>query len=138
MGRGAAMPEQVKVPQEQPNSEPWIYMLGRDSADEYLSFVIRAASGAAVDIPGEAARWRQAASIVEALSLAEQGAADNPETQDLPSSVLDAATEYLDDPAVAASYALVPPTIALVPLDKLVVFQREVDLTYANELRDRI
>jgi hypothetical protein len=83
-------------------------------------------------------RWRSAAESVEALVASESGAADGAVADDLPEELKTVADEYLLDPAVKASYSLVPPTIGLVPLNKVVVFQSRVNMGYARTLEQYI
>ena len=113
-------------------------MLGRPPMEEYLSFLTQASPGANVDIPAAAQRWRQAAQVVDVLTASEAGAADNHAVEGLPPNLNAIAGEYLADPAVGATYGLVPAQIGIVCLDDLVVFQRQINLRYVNELRNMI
>jgi hypothetical protein len=87
-----------------------------------------------VDISAAVREWREAATTVDALVVSEAGMADGQTVGALDHALEPVAQEYLADPVVAASYAMLEPSIALVELDKLVVFQRQINLTYAAEL----
>lgn len=117
---------------------PWVFLLGRPPMDEYLSFLTQARPGANVNIPAAAQRWRQAAQVVDALAVSEAGAADNHTMGSLPENLNAIASDYLADPATGATYGLVPAQIGMICLDDLVVFQKQVNLRYVNELRNII
>jgi len=117
---------------------PWVFLLGRPPMEGYLAFLQQASPGTNVDIPAAAQRWRQAAQLIDTLTISEAGAADNHAVEALPVSLNAIASDYLADPAVAASYGVVPAQIGIVRLDDLVVYQRQVNLRYVSELRDMI
>jgi hypothetical protein len=105
---------------------------------EYLSFLVQASPGQNVDMPAAAARWRKAASMIDGLTISEAGVADRRQPADLPEGLRAAAQRYLDHPAVAASYALVPATVGIIALPEVVVFQRQINLSYAGQLQKMI
>jgi hypothetical protein len=129
---------QLSSPSTEPVREPWAFLLGLPPVDDYLSFLVQASPGQNIDIGSAAARWRQAAAVIDELTESEVGAADGPIVSELPSELASQAAQYLNDPAVAASYAIVPARVGLVSLDDLIVFQRQINLRYAGELRAMI
>jgi len=106
--------------------------------EEYFSFLVSANPGQNVDIPAAAQQWRNAADIIDALAVSEAGIANQRTIADLPANLTDKAKAYIEDPPVAASYAFAPATTGVVALGDLIVYQRQVNLRYANELRARI
>lgn len=118
--------------------EPWLFLLGRPPIEEYLSFRVTAAGTEDPGVVAAADRWRDAASALEALARTEAGAADGAVLRDLPQELRAAASEYLARPEIAATYVLLPPQLMLVPLDQLVVYQRQINMRYAAELRAQI
>jgi hypothetical protein len=118
----------------QPVTEPWVFLLGRPPMEEYISFVIQATPGQNVDFPLLTTQWRNAATVVDELTKSEAGVADNRSAAPLPDSLQEQATRFMSDPAVQATYALLPSHVALVDLDDLVVFQKQINLRYVNEL----
>jgi hypothetical protein len=118
--------------------EPWVFLLGRPPIGEYISFLVQASPGQNVDIPAAAGRWRSAASMIDGLATSEGGIADNQQPANLPPELQGKAEQYLSDPVIAASYALIPATVAVIDLQKIVVFQRQINLRYAGQLQKMI
>jgi hypothetical protein len=118
--------------------EPWAFLLGRPPMDEYLSFLVQAAGTGEVDVAAAAARWRAAAEATDALTTSEAGAADGAQIAALPPEVQERADAYLADPSVAAFYLASPPTVTMIDLDQVVVFQRAINLHYAQELQQQV
>jgi len=108
-----------------------LYLIGRPTLKQFLRFVkTRAvrppAEGTLVD------EWQAAKTIVDVLEKEEAGAADDP-----PVATLDASPEnepllleFLKDPLVRSGFNTVPTEVAFVELDRLVVSQHHIDLTY--------
>jgi hypothetical protein len=105
---------------------------------EYLSFLVQASPGQNVDIPAAATEWRNAADVIDSLATSEAGIADNRHAAELPSALHSKAKRYLADPTVAASYAFVPATLGVIDLQQVVVYQRQINLTYAGQLQKTI
>jgi hypothetical protein len=112
-----------------------VFLTGRPPVEEYMAFLIQAAAGQPVDLPAAVLEWRVAASVVDALCVAEAGVADGQVIGPVPESIQGAASQFLEDPVVASTFAVLTPTIGLVELDKLVVYQKQINLAYAAELR---
>jgi hypothetical protein len=125
----------MSITAAEPVREPWVFLLGRPPIEEYLSFVVQASPGENVDLALLAEQWRNAASVVDGLTASEAGIADNPSLTPLPDDLTEQATRFMNDPAVRASYALLPARITMVSLDQLVVFQKQINLRYADELQ---
>jgi hypothetical protein len=106
--------------------DPWVFLLGRPPMGEYLSFLTQASPGQGIDIAAAAARWRSAADVIDGLATSEGGIADNQQSADLPPALHAKAKQYMEDPAVAASYAFVPAGLGVIDLRRVVVFQRGV------------
>lgn len=119
---------QMSVIAAQPVHEPWVFLLGRPPIEEYVSFVIQASPGENVDLPALAEQWRDSAAVVDGLISSEPGAADNRSAAPLPDSLDEAAAQFMGDPAVRAAYAFLPARIAMISLDDLVVFQKQINL----------
>jgi hypothetical protein len=74
---------------------------------------------------------------VRALEKEETGLADNPliEPVDPGEQLL---LEFLKEPFVKHSFNTVPTQVAYVELDRLVVYQHHIDLSFVQELKDRL
>ncbi len=125
----------MSVTAEGPVHEPWVFLLGRPPIEEYLSFVVQASPGQNVDLQDLAEQWRAAALVVDDLTTSEANIANDRSAKPLPDELDEVASQYMADPAVRASYALLPARIAMVALDEIVVFQKQINLRYAEELQ---
>lgn len=114
-----------------------LYLAGRPPLKGFIRYV----RGHAVEPPDDrvlAERWNDARRVVEQLTVDEAGAADTVTSTKLGPSWRPLLTEFLRDPLVRNGFNLVPTEIALVELDKLVVFQEHVDVTFARALAERL
>jgi hypothetical protein len=105
---------------------------------EYVSFLVQANPGQNVDIPSAAARWRTAADVIDGLATSEAGLADGHEPGDLPPELLTKGRQFLSDPVAAATYAFAPTTLGVIDLEKVIVYQRQTNIGYANQLQKTI
>ena len=109
-----------------------LYLIGRPTLKQFLRFVKDnaihpASSGDLVE------EWQAANRVVRALEKEETGLADNPliEPVDPGEQLL---LEFLKEPLVKHSFNTVPTQVAYVELDRLVVYQHHIDLTYTRLL----
>jgi hypothetical protein len=109
-----------------------LYLNGRPTLKHFLHFATKARDsdpeGTLVD------EWHAASEVVRTLEKEESGAADNPEMLPLGPEYEPLLIEFLKDPIQRASFNTVPTDIALVELDKLVVYQKHIDLTFSSQL----
>jgi hypothetical protein len=121
---------------EQPATDDHVFLIGRPPMGEFLGFVsVNSAGPDTVDLRQRAAEWREANDHIRELEGAEAGAADNAPIESLPPRL--AALEPLvqADPTFQRSFQVVPVEIGMVELDRLVVFQKHIDLTYVGMLQ---
>jgi len=116
-----------------------VFLIGRPPISEFLGFVkCMAVDGQARSQAVLVEAWRQANDHVKRLEQAEAGIADNVETAPLPAE-LDLARLRLErEPLFRASTQCTPVEIAIVELDKLVVFQKNIDLAHIANIRARL
>jgi hypothetical protein len=115
----------------------YLYLLGRPTLRQYLRFV----DSHAVAAPGHGAltdRWRAGLAQVEALERDEAGAADHATTSKLGPEFEPLLVELLQDPLVRDNFNTVPTDIAWVELDRLVVYQKHIDLSHAQRIQQRL
>ncbi len=109
-----------------------LYLNGRPTLKHLLHFAAKACDsdpeGTLVD------EWHAASGILKALEKEEGGAADNAEMLPLGPQYEPLLVEFLKDPIQRSSFNAVPTDIALVELDKLVVYQKHIDLTFTGQL----
>jgi hypothetical protein len=109
-----------------------LYLIGRPTLKHFLRFVRNNAirpedEGTLTD------EWQAANDFVGSLEKEEAGAPDNPPMTTIePDSKYEALlSEFLKDPLVKNSFNTVPTEVAMVELDRMVVYQHHIDLTYA-------
>ena len=121
-----------------PDADQNLYLIGRPTLKGYVQFV----RGHAINPPDKGAiveDWHAANSHVRVLEQEQAGCADNP-----PIIKMDVAkyepllTEFLKDPLVRHNFNTVPTEVAWVELDRLVVYQKHIDLTFVRQLKKKL
>lgn len=116
-----------------------VYLLGRPTILEFLQHVkTRAADRSQIDEGALAAEWGAAQDRLKEREVTEAGVADHPSLIPLPDSISEAASAVMDDPAVRKACRLLPRRWHLVDLDRLVVFQRGIDLGFVDTIKSAI
>lgn len=115
-------------------SSEMLYLTGRPALKQFIRFVAskalhRQPEGTLVD------EWHAAQALIGRLEKDEAGAADGPPMEELGPEYEPLLVEFLKDPIQRANFNTVPTAISMVELDRLVVFQRHIDQTFADELR---
>jgi plasmid stabilization system protein ParE len=128
---------EAAAPQGQPDPAAappeTLYLTGRPSLKRFIRYV----RGHAVDQPPEAdlaEEWQAAKRVVDTLEKEEAGLADGPALGKLGPEYQPLLIEFLKDPLVRGGFNSVPTEVALVELDRLVVYQKHIDVTYAGQL----
>lgn len=114
-----------------------VVLTGRPSLRRFLRLVDRNAV-AAHDPAALAEDWKAARDHVRALEESEQYIADDPEIVPLGKEYEPLLVELLHDPTIRHNFNAVPTDVALVELDKLVVYQRHIDASFAQQLETSI
>jgi hypothetical protein len=121
-------------PTRQDTADETLYLTGRPTLKKFLRFV----KSNAVEPPDPGTltdEWQAANDVVRALEKDEAGAADSPPIIKMDVGKYESLlTEFLKDPLVQNSFNTVPTEVAFVELDRLVVYQHHIDLTYARLL----
>ena len=121
-----------KADEETPDET--LYLIGRPTLKQYLRFV----KNNAVNPPNDGVltdEWQAANDYARTLEKEEAGAADNATITKLDVQKYEPhLTEFLKDPLVQNGFNTVPTEVAFVELDKLVVYQHHIDLTYVRLL----
>ena len=116
-----------------------IRLLGQPSLQGHLSFVRHhVVDGASISAADVASRWRSANDHYHSLEASEAGAADEIEVYE-PDPILEPLiAETKDDPRYGYTFDTFPTEIAMVQLDRMVVFQTHVMQAFANNLARRL
>ena len=114
-----------------------LYLIGRPTLKGFLGFVRKHA----VNPPGEGVlieEWQAANECVRILEKEEAGVADGPPMTRMGSEYEPLLIEFLKDPLVRHGFNTVPTDVAIVELDRLVVYQKHIDVTHAGRLEARL
>src|SRR2546422_2816490 len=113
-----------------------VFLIGRPPVGEFLGFITtQAVGGNAISQGALAAEWRKANDHLRILEIDEAGWADKPEIKAVPGSQDPLTKEVYADPMFQRSFQVVPTDIGIVQLDRLVVFQKSINLTYVRSLQ---
>src|SRR3989441_3207007 len=132
----AAEPKPEGQPQQVAAAEN-LYLIGRPTLKQFIRYV----RGHAVDPPAEGAltaEWQAAQSVVRTLEKEEAGLADDPPIRSMGLEYESFLTEFLKDPLVHHNFNTVPTEVAFVELDRMVVYQKHIDLNFARELEGKL
>ena len=110
-----------------------LYLLGRPRMKDLLRFA-RSHAATAPDEPELADHWQRAHEVVRRLETEEAGLADDAPITKLGPEYEPLLLELLADPLVRKGFNTVPTEVALVELDRLVVYQKHIDMTFAGQL----
>ena len=113
-----------------------LHLLGRPPLRQFLKFV----RTHAVTSPGEAEltdAWQGAQKVIQDLESEEDTTRDPPiQRLELVDEPLLA--DLVQDPLVRGGFNTVPTEVALIELDRLVVYQEHIDITFAADLERRL
>jgi hypothetical protein len=119
--------------------DDYVYLIGRPTLQQFLNFVKnRALNGRRADAGVLTDEWRAAASYILKLEKSEAGCADHPVIQSLPPPLEPLQAQFTRDPLVRDNFNTVPTQLGLVELDRLVVYQHHIDLSYVAQLKERL
>jgi hypothetical protein len=125
----------ISVP-TQTTTEEQIFLIGRPPIGEYLGFVLNnTTQGRTTPLEELADRWRLANDHVKELEESDPDWADDPEVADLEQSLQPLRDKLLAEPAVKQNFGFAPFEIGVVELDRIVVFQKHINASYAEQLQ---
>ena len=112
-----------------------VFLLGRPPIGELLGFIrTMGLDGQNVDQGALAQEWRFANDHLRLVEQTEAGIADNPPQLPLPAALEPLVQRVLAEPMFQQAYRFVPTRFALVELDRLVVFQKFINLGFVAAL----
>ena len=116
-----------------------ILLTGRPPMNEFLGYTKALAhTEPPLDTGQLTGRWRQAYERILALEESEADLADNPPISECPPEIKPLIKQVQSAPHYHRNYGTVPHQIAMVELDRLVVFQKHINLRQANEVMSRL
>jgi hypothetical protein len=114
-----------------------VYLAGRPSLKGFLRFA-RKNSVHAISESKLADEWQAANRHIRQLEKDEAGWPDNPAIVQLGPEYEPLLIEFLKDPIVRHNFNTVPTEVAMVELDKLIVHQKHIDLTFVRQLQKKL
>ncbi|MHB8522068.1 MAG: hypothetical protein ACYDH9_15085 [Limisphaerales bacterium] len=116
-----------------------VYLIGRPSLRQFLDYVVDlAVDGGEVDSRALNREWRAAAELIRRLEKEEAGWADHPAVAPLPAHLEPLRAAVLNDPLFQHAFNVVPADIGMVELDRLVVYQKQINLEFVQQLVQRL
>ena len=106
-----------------------------------LKHLLRFAKSHSTSPPSEAElteRWQTSHALVRRLEREDAGLADDAPRQKLGPEYEPLLLEFLSDPLVRYGFNTVPTEVAMIELDRLVVYQKHIDLTYVRQLAEKL
>jgi hypothetical protein len=127
------------VDTQTPAGDACIVLAGQPSLREFIRFHrLMAVDGQSVDEGLVAGEWRRANDYVRALNVREAGYADDHALAALPEEMATLAEAQLRDPAVQRAFCHVPCRWHMVELDRMVVYQRHVNLAVVADFKAKL
>ena len=117
-----------------------LYLVGQPTLREFLRYV----RAHALNSPPEATlcdEWHAARNLFRDMQDEQAGIADSPPMTPITSMGPEyepLVMEFLKDPLVQNGFNTVPTEVAMIELDRLVVYQKHIDLTYVRQLERTI
>src|SRR2546425_3794443 len=115
--------------------EEHVFLAGRPPIAEFIAVVESATKGGSIDRRELADEWRRANDRVRELERTESGIADRPPLGPVSAEVEELRRAALEDPMFRQAFSLVPFDIVVVELDRLVGFQKHINLTVVEDLK---
>ena len=116
--------------------DDFVFLNGRPPIQEFIGFIkIMAANGHDIESNALVREWRSANDRVRELEQAESGFADNPVVGPIDPVAAPFLQAALASPSAQKTFGAVPVEWCTVELDRLVVYQRFINLRYVGELK---
>jgi hypothetical protein len=112
-----------------------VFLTGRPPMEEAIAFVKESSTSGDIDLARLAADWKAANARIQELEKTESGIADDPPMAALPALMEPLRQKLLGDPIFKSSYSMIPNRIAMVGLDRLVVYQRYIRMDLVRAIQ---
>ena len=116
-----------------------VYLVGRPPLKDFTWFVSEhGADGRDADVAALSAEWRAANRHVRELQKTEKGWADDPVIEPLAGHLEPLRDRLFADPLFQRAFHTVPTDVGIVELDRLVVYQKFVNLSHRERFQHRL
>lgn len=119
------------------DADETIYLMGRPTLKQYQRFMKTNAVGR-YDPAALTEEWNKANDVIKILEKEEAGIADNPAITKLGPEYKPQLIRLLSDPVIQNSFNTVPTEIALIDLNRVVVYQKHIDVTFSRQLKNKM
>lgn len=121
------------------SADEHVFLIGRPPLAEYIGFIeTMTLDGQNADRGALANEWRAANDHINELEKGERGYADNPGVAELPPSLQPLGQQVMINPMFQRAYAIVPTEIGMIELDRMVVFQKFINLDYVRQIQSKL
>jgi hypothetical protein len=123
-----------------PVVEPNVFLIGRPPLKRWLNFVadLAVGEGHTVNTRALTDEWRAAHAHIRDLEKREAGWADKPEIRPLPAHLEPLREQVSKDPLFHRANRIVTAEIVMVELDRLVVYQKHINLAHVQAVKDKL
>ncbi len=116
-----------------------VFLIGRPPVSDLIGFIrTMAVDGQSREQGSLVDEWRAANDHLRRLESKEAGLADHPVNAALPPELTEHRLRLLNDSIFQRAFQSIPSDVYLVDLDRLVVFQKHIDLTHTRKLQARL
>lgn len=116
-----------------------VFLIGRPPLGEFLGFIqVGTVDGQNADQGVLAQEWRAANDHIKELEKTEKGIADNPPIERLPDNLGHMREDVLANRMFQKAYSVVPCDIAIVELDRVVVYQKQINLAHVRRIQEQL
>ena len=116
-----------------------VYLMGRPPLGKFLRFMAHeAANRESIDQGALTDEWRAAHNHIRTLEREEAGIADYPPIGMLGPHLEPLSAELMKDPLIVNGFNTVPTNIGMVELDRMVVYQKHIDLAHVRKLKEKL
>ncbi|HKR64412.1 MAG TPA: hypothetical protein VJZ00_11835 [Thermoanaerobaculia bacterium] len=123
----------------EPIVDQHLFLIGRPPVGDFLRYYRNLAVDAGARDEGQLMHeWRTANDRVRELETTEAGLADDPPILPLPPELREHEAAVLSNAIFRKAFRLVPVRIAMVELDRMVVYQKHINLSYVREIHRRL
>jgi hypothetical protein len=120
-------------------ADDFVFLSGRPPIPEFVSFIkTMAVDGRDIDQNVLVSEWRSANDRVRNLEQTEGGIPDNPAVTDIDPRVRALLEDVLAQPSAQKTFGMLPCKWVTVELDRLVVYQKFINLRYVEELKKEV
>jgi hypothetical protein len=122
-----------------PQPDEVVFLKGRPPLGEFIGYVTQNdIDGPTISPHDLADEWREANSRIRELEATEGGVADSAEVRPLPPELENLGQELSANPKIQRSFGVIPFSLGVVDLKKVVVFQKQINLTFVAQLREEL